>query len=470
MTVPQCIDRLRTLLGPDRLRTGDRIPPFYRRDMLTPNRGFETPDDGWTPAAVAKPQTTAEVAIAVRIARESGANLVCWGGGTGLMGSAAPLHGEIVLDLGGMDRIEIDLDSRRAIAQAGARLQAVEDQAALKGLILGHDPWTVASATVGGSISTNGIGYLAPRYGSMGQTVLGVTLVLPDGTVALQRPALYASGLSLVPLAVGMEGSLGVVTEAVLRLRVLPERRELVAFGFPDFASGFHASREISEIGPSLFDWIEPHEAGSRLMPDDDGDYQPTLYLAFEGRSGVVEAQAREAERIAREFDGARRKPEVAQRYWDERHEIAERFVRDSNGRSSGEGFTRKFWLDYVHVALPAGQVLEFRARALRALARHALQPAECACFVHPDLFNVYFVKPRGDDETSERREVEAALEEMIRDAHELGGRMEYCHGVGARLSKFLRADAGAAVDVYARIKSVLDPHGVLPLLGRSKY
>ena len=80
---------------------------------------------------------------------------------------------------------------------------------------------------------------------------------------------------------------------------------------------------------------------------------------------------------------------------------------------------------------------------------------------------NVYFLKPRGGDAESERGEMMAAFEELIATAHDLGGSMEYCHGIGTRLSRFLPGEAGASLDAYDRVKSALDPRGVLPRLGR---
>jgi FAD/FMN-containing dehydrogenase len=462
------IARLESRLGPERIWTGNRIPAVYRRDMLQPNRAFPVPEEGWPPAAVVRPDSTEAVAAALRAIRECGLRVVPWGGGTNIMGSAAALKGEVLLDLGGLNQVlEIDPFSRRVRVQAGASLKAVEESAAPHGLLLGHDPWTFSYATVGGAISTDGLGYLAPRYGSMGQRVLGLTMVLPDGTVATRRPVERASGFNLATLAVGMEGTLGIVTEAVLRLSLRPERQEIVAFRFPDFASGFHAAIDVSELGPALLDLIEPFAEGSRHFPDDDGDESRTLYLGFEGPAAVVEAQLKEAEEAVAAHGGERRNPEIAREYWEGRHEIADWVARDSSGRSKADDFVHRFWFDYVHVALPRGKVLEYRTRALETLKRHAVLPTEAGVFVHPELFNLHFLKPRGTDEASERREMNAAFEELITGCHALGGSMEYCHGIGTRLCRFLADELGAGLGACDRIKWALDPDAFLPTLGR---
>jgi FAD/FMN-containing dehydrogenase len=463
------IDLLRSVLGRDRVWTGTEIPGIYSRDMLVSNRAFATPEEGWAPAAVVRPGSTEDVAAAVRTAGECGLKLVAWGGGTNIMGSAAALQGEVLLDLSAMNRVlEVDADSLCVRVQAGATLQAVEHEAARHGLVLGHDPWTRGQATVGGAISTDGIGYLTPRYGSMGRLVLGLTLVLPDGTVATKRAIERASGFDLARLAVGMEGTLGIVSEATLRLRPRPERQEIISFRFPDFASGFRASSEIWEIGPSLFDFIEPFNEGRRLFPFSDEEAERTLYLGFEGPARIVEAQVLEAVRIASANGGARLAAKVALSYWASRHEIADRVARDRSGRSEADSFLRRLWFDYVHVALPRGRILEYRERALGILAHHGALPTEIALFAHPELLNVYFLRPRTQNDGVERREMSAAFAELIAASHALGGSMEYCHGVGTRLSPFLPEDLGApALEAYDRIKSALDTRRVLPRLGR---
>jgi FAD/FMN-containing dehydrogenase len=468
--VASAVERLRDLLGPERVLIGSEIPPVYSRDMLTPNRGFPAPPQGWPPSAVVRADSTDTVVAVLQAAGDFGLKLVCWGGGTNLMGSAAALDGEIILDLSRMNRVlKIDRASRRAVVQPGATLQKVEERAGVHGLMLGHDPWTRDYATVGGSIGPDGLGYLAPRYGTMGQMVLGLTLAMPCGTVIEQRAAERTAGFSALHLAVGQEGTLGVVTEAVLRLRPLPEARKLQAFHFPDFASGFQAAIAIRELGPSVLDFIESFE-GQRQMPGGGGDLRPTFYVAFDGAKRVVEAQAREAAGIVRSFRGRRARGGEAREYWDERHAIADLMARDASGHSKGDSFLRKIWFDYVHVSIPLGLVLEYRARALSIMDRYEVLPSEFALFAHPELINFYFLKPRPEGDVDGRRDLENAVEELIHACHAMGGGMEYCHGVGTRLGKFLPVEMGSGLETYDRIKFALDPRGVLPTLGRRTH
>ncbi len=124
----------------------------------------------------------------VRFANQENLSIVPFGGGSGLMGGALSVRLVMVIDLRRMNRIlAIDSESRCARVQAGAVLEAVDLALNQAGFILGHDPWTVPVATIGGAISTNSVGYRAGIYGSMGEQVLGLEAVMPNGEVLRTR-------------------------------------------------------------------------------------------------------------------------------------------------------------------------------------------------------------------------------------------------------------------------------------------
>ena len=121
-----------------------------------------------TPLCAVKPQSTDEVRRIVQFANAEKIALVPFGGGSGLMGGAIPIRPSMAIDLRGLKQIvEIDIGARSARVQAGVVLEALETRLNELGYILGHDPWTVPVATIGGAISTNSVGYRAGDYGSM---------------------------------------------------------------------------------------------------------------------------------------------------------------------------------------------------------------------------------------------------------------------------------------------------------------
>jgi len=157
------------------------------------------------PTCIVKPQSTDEVRRVVEFANAEMISVVPFGGGSGLMGGALSIRPCIALDLRHMNRIlDIDTEAHTARVEAGIVLGSLDTTLSQSGFILGHDPWTVPVATIGGAISTDSVGYRAGIYGSMGEQVLGLEAVLPNGEVLRTPPVSKRSvGINLNALLIG---------------------------------------------------------------------------------------------------------------------------------------------------------------------------------------------------------------------------------------------------------------------------
>ncbi|MDP9143646.1 MAG: FAD-binding oxidoreductase, partial [Actinomycetota bacterium] len=179
------------------------------------------------PEVVACPKTEAEVAEAVRVAGEHGVPVVAWGGGSGTQGGSVPVHGGLVLDLTGLDRIiEIDERSYTVTCEAGVNGDRLEHELNARGLMLPHYPASSQWATVGGYVAARGSGVLSTRYGKIEVLLLSLRVVLASGelieTVPVPR---HAVGPELTQLFVGSEGTLGIITQVTLQIVPLPAVR-----------------------------------------------------------------------------------------------------------------------------------------------------------------------------------------------------------------------------------------------------
>jgi FAD/FMN-containing dehydrogenase len=422
--MPDIVDTLRSRLPQDTLSLDE--PPST--DALGPSRGSDAPD-AVAPLAVVLPSTTEQVVTVVQAANDNATPIVPYGGGTGLMGGARSIQRGIVLDLKRMNRIR-EITPEWVCVEAGAVLANVKGALAPHGRMLGHDPWTVGIATVGGAISTNGLGFLGGKYGSMGQQVLALEVVLADGTVLRTKPMRpHSTGVDLNNLFIAAEGTLGIITAAALRTYPLPESEVRIGFRFETFEAGFEALLEMQRIGllPAVLDY------GERTPPSKGGWWeaqQPTLYLGFLG--------------VREEVD----------EFWSERHVPAESFAQ--HRASSWPGAGRCF--DYLHVALPMTEVLSFRAEATVIARQHGVDVVETGLWVHPGLFSMILVTS-GDDATQRVSEtVDACLRLVIQH----GGSIEYCHGVGIRLEHLMREEHGTGLDIMRVLKLALDPKGIL--------
>ncbi|HEX5416243.1 MAG TPA: FAD-binding oxidoreductase, partial [Chloroflexota bacterium] len=238
------LDALRNSLGAEQVLTGpEAIARYAGVFWLRSARGVSARFPLGAPTGVVRPRDTREIAEVLRQAEKAEVAVVPYGGGTAVMGSTLPIRGGIVLDLGGMNRIlAIEKENRVARVEPGVLLADLARAAEEQGLLFAHDPWSQPIATVGGAVSTNGMGYLAAGYGSMGQQVRGLTVVLADGTTVTWPGAAKTSvGPDLRGLFIGAEGTLGVIAEVVIQLFPWPERRMFLAYRFPSFSKGFEA-------------------------------------------------------------------------------------------------------------------------------------------------------------------------------------------------------------------------------------
>jgi FAD/FMN-containing dehydrogenase len=420
------------------------------------------------PLVAALPRSTEDVLAVVRVARETGTPIVPYGAGTGVHAGAAPVEGSILLDLGAMRRVvSVSQDDRMARVEPGVILGALDREAATHGLMVGHDPWSQPIASVGGAVSTNGVGYLAGKYGSMGDQVVALEAVLGTGEVVRTRAVPKSStGPTLRHLFIGAEGVLGVITEIDLRLFPIPELRALAGFRFPRFEAGLHAVMEMAsvQLRPSMLDYEEDDPSPGQLQLGRLVDLPSLMFLAFEGFREEVEAQLARASRICRQCGGETMPPDEPQEFWDARHESAERYLRqrelDPEGRMWRQ--QRRWWSStYVNVGLPVSAIQPFRERAARELAGHRLALKASGLWGMPELFSLRFEHQEPEDARA-GEELEEGTDLGLRIAQDLGGSMEYCHGVGLRLAHLMDFELGTGLEVLRRLKAALDPDGLL--------
>ena len=187
--------QLESIIPPERVLSQDRIPVQYRFDALRPYRPYpKLRKRGYKPTILVRPENADEVSEIVKLARKVRVPIVPYGSGTGLMGAAIAIRGGIMVDTQRMSRIEeISKEDMIIRAQAGIVLEELFTGLQKQGLFFAHDPWTRPVARLGGAISTNSLGYLGAKYGSIGTQVLGIEAIMPDGRLLRTRTAEFSS-------------------------------------------------------------------------------------------------------------------------------------------------------------------------------------------------------------------------------------------------------------------------------------
>jgi len=449
------VERLSILIHPTRVITDPGYLDVVSWDALSAGRIHPRQQQNIAaPICAVKPISSEEVRRIVLFANAENIPIVTFGGGSGLMGGALSIRPSIVLDLRSMNQIlEIDTEARSVHVQAGIVLEPLDKRLNEVGFILGHDPWTVPVATVGGAISTNSVGYRTGAYGSMGEQVLGLEAVLPTGETLHTRAVQKSSaGLNLKALLIGGEGCFGIITEATIRIFPQPEKRALVSLLFGSFEKGYGAVQQLfsHRLQPALLDF----GAG-----EEDPGASAILYLGFEGIAEVVAAEEKLAVSICIQNGGTKRPPAEAERFWNDRHSIARRFMQSRRQRR--ERGRDGVYRDWIHVALPASKVLSFRKAAVAVIESHGVRLQESGLWVQPELFSMRLAVD-SDQNTDAQLALQETIDELLRLVQTMGGSMEYTHGVGVKLAPLMAQEHGYGLEVMRRIKGILDPNNIM--------
>jgi len=435
--------------------TGEYDLDRYSADALNPFRAYGAKDVFDRLAdAVVRPESTEQVAGIVSLAANQGITLIPYGGGTGVMGGTVPVRGGVIVDLSRMNRIlEINARDMTATVEGGVVLGDLEEDLAEQGLMPGHDPYSVPIATVAGTISTNGVGYRAAAFGPMGNQVVALEVVLPDGRiVATNAVPKYSSGPNLNHLFIGSEGVFGIITKATIRVFRLPETQVFTTASFDTFEQGFDAAVELTALGirPSLLD----------LTEDEDGI---RLHLLFEGYREGVAADVQRVKQICVQTGGQDIGPGPTMEYWRDRRQSAVRYKAEALGRPRKVRWSR--WggrnFDYLHMALPVSKVLDYRKRCDLIMAGTGVKVAEYSLWSRPELFSM-MLRPDTGDGVRFRANLAEVVEQVLTLAQDMGGIMEYCHGVGVKLNHLLARELGVSHDVIRDLKQTLDPVNIM--------
>jgi glycolate oxidase len=413
------------------------------------------------PDLAVSPRTTEEVARVLALANEHGIPVVPRGAASGLAGGTIPLHGGIVLNLARMNTIrEISPTDGIAVVEPGVVTATLQAEAERLGLFYPPDPASLSQSTLGGNVSTNAGGPRCLKYGATKDYVRGLTVVLADGRVLRTggRVLKQSTGYQLTQLFVGSEGTLGVVTEIILRLVPLPRERATAQAAFPSLEQAVAAVTAITTAGV-LPTALEIMDATTINLVEDHAaiglprDAEALLIIECDGSdAAAVHAEVAQAGEIARGCGATtvRVAATAAERaaLWEARRAISP---------ALGRARPNKLGEDIV---VPRGQLVAM-VRRVRAISEEVGLPIPV--FGHAGDGNLHPNILFDRRVPGELERVERAATAIFRAALELGGTLSGEHGVGSLKREFL-ADAlsDEAVGVMRAIKQALDPKGIL--------
>jgi glycolate oxidase len=414
---------------------------------------------GGLPLVVAFPETTAEVASLVTIAARHRIPIVPRGAGSGLSGGAAGIDGGITIAFTRMTRIlEIDRENLVVVTQPGIINADLKKAVADEGLFYAPDPASYEICSIGGNLGTNAGGLCCVKYGQTRDSVLGLEVVLADGSVIRTggRNVKDVAGYALTHLFVGSQGTLGLITEATLRLRPAPPPRAtlLAFFATLDAAGDAVADATAAGLNPVT---LELMDQATIVAVDDmhglglDRDAAAMLMIESDlpGAAAAEELDLAEAACLRAGASSLVRAADAQEADW----------LRQAR-RLALRALERQGVVRMEDVGVPRARVPALLRAIDRICAQHGVR---VATFGHAGDGNLHpnFIFERGDPRAEEL--TERVRDEIFRAALDLGGTVTAEHGIGTSRRAFLEIQHGPdAVRVMRAIKAALDPLGIL--------
>jgi len=449
---PAIIEKFKGILGEDRVLTEEDDLLCYSYDA-TPDVKKELPD------VVLLPQKTEQIIEIVKIAAENKIPIYSRGAGTNLSGGVIPLKKGILMSLLDLNRIiEIDTENLTATVEPGVVIQSLVDAADKFGLLYPPDPGTVQTATMGGSVSECSGGLRGLKYGITKDYVMGVKVVLADGSVVKfgGKTVKNVSGFDMKSIFVGSEGMLGIITEILVKLIPKPEARQAMMVLYSDLSKAANTIREI---------------IAGKIIPATMEILDNTTIRAIEGYKKIglpVDAEAI----LLIEVDGAK---EAVNPEANKVKDICKRCGADSIVVAENDAKREDIW-NARRAALPA--LVRMRQTAImedatvprskipemiKSIREIAVKyKVEIGTFGHAGDGNLHPTFLTDENDAEEMDRVHKAISEIFDKALSLGGTLSGEHGIGIRKAKFMpRQFSEVELALMKNLKHTFDPDNI---------
>ena len=438
------------VLPGDRVLSGDAIDDYSHDEALG-----ATPI---VPMAVLLPETASEVAGILRVCDEHRIAVTARGSGTGLSGAAIPSPGGVVVSFERMKRIEIDTENQVAIVEPGVTLAELDEATAKHDLVYPVYPGEY-SASLGGNVATNAGGMRAVKYGVTRHQVLGLEAVLPSGEIIRTggRFVKGSTGYDLTQLIVGSEGTLALVTEAILKLYPRPAHQATVLAPFTTLDGVMHAVPRVvaSGIGPLILEYIDSGTLAAMVREYGLELGVPDAVREVTKAYAVIMMENRNETRLDEDVH------ELAL-LLSELGAIDVYVLPSASGQRLIEAREKAFWIakgagadDIIDIVVPRASIADYMVRVGELARENSAFVAGCG---HAGDGNIHLSVYKPDSE--ERAKLVHALFET---GVAYGGVISGEHGIGTTKRKyFLELEDPVKVELMRRIKAAFDPNGIL--------
>lgn len=405
------------------------------------------------------PASSQEVSQILTVANDLEIPVTPVGGGAGTCGGTLAIYGGIQLDLKRMTTIyEIDHESMTVKVEAGVMGIDLEEEVNRHGYTTGHTPTSLRASNVGGFIATRSGGSLSSLYGKIEDLTLGLQVVLPNGSIIESKAVpRHSVGPDLRQLFIGSEGVLGIITEATLRLFLIPEERRFRSYTFPDVHSGLEAIRHIFRIGinPSIARLYDPEDAAFAFsMKFEFEEGHCMVLLGFDGDTAQNDIDENKAVKICSDHGGTDHGEAPAKSWWETRYDM----YYPSPLKTSGYTV-----IDTIDIVATYDKLENVYHAMKEAMEAHEVIVMSHFSHMYQNGGSIYmiFFSSQPDAETAwaiYKKVWDDGIAACLRE----GGTMSHQHGVGLSRSTYTEDELGSSFPVLKLIKDVLDPKGIM--------
>lgn len=417
-----------------------------------------------TPDYIVHPGSVEEISAILKIANNYKIPVIPFGGGSGTQGGALPVYGGIVIDLKRLDKIiEIDEQSLTVTAEAGIILTQLEWAVNEKGFTLPHYPASANCATLGGCLAPRGTGTISTKYGKAEDMVLSMEVVLPTGEV-IHTPIVpqHASGPDFFRLFLGSEGTLGIITKATMQLDHIPETRLLRALLFDDLNNAITAGREIMthRLEPFVIRLYDPDSTRSRVRKilgyELDGAY---MVMGFDGDPDLASLQEQKSLEICEKYGARDLGREPGEKWWEHRYDFyyppqslkLPWMYGTTETVTTYKNIQKLYWAEKEAVENGYG---DWGVKFIGHFSHWFHWGVMLYC-------RFIIEEPPEDPEEALRlhnRVWNTAMTAVL----ENGGMINEHHGVGLKLSRYMRRQYGDSWPLLQSLKKTIDPNGIM--------
>lgn len=451
MITAAIIRELEGIVGAENLLTS-------RASLLT--YSYDATGQSYLPEVVILPSNTREVSEVVKLANKHKFPVIPRGAGSGFAGGSIPVKGGIVIHLSRFNRIlEIDTENLIAVVEPCVVTGVFQEEVEKLGLFYPPDPASLKFSTIGGNASTGAGGPRAVKYGVTRDYIIGLEVVTPTGEIIRTggKTAKRATGYDLTKLMVGSEGTLGIITQLIVKLIPLPEgKKTMTAF----FKKAEDAAKSVSDIiktriVPTTLEFLDKNTLAcvkGNLEAGIPEGAEAMLLIEIDGDPAILDKQAERVKgectkNSAVEFHIARDKEEAAS-LWKARRGASPSMLKFWPGKISED------------IVVPRNRIPEMIKRLDAISAKHNLT---IASFGHAGDGNLHVNIRVHKSNMAEMKTTELAIEDIFKATIELEGAISGEHGIGISKAPYLKMQmTDAEIDVMKGIKKAMDPNNIL--------